>query len=77
MEKYQAIYKCRLCGGIFYDSLISEEEADKCLAAFERGKRMYRSRSGRNDVYLHKGHYFCKCGYGMADFQGFKKVEDE
>lgn len=76
MAEYQAIYKCRLCGEEFTDSLISQEEIEKCLLVFEKGKTIYRSRSGRIDIYLRKGHYSCKNGsYGLADFQGFRKVE--
>lgn len=74
MSKYVAVYKCRLCGEIFYDSLISEE-AEKCLMAFEKGKSYYLSHSGRNNVSRYKGHYYCKDGsLGVADFQGFRKV---
>ena len=72
---YQAVYKCRLCGATHADSLISEDEAEKCLKMFERGKMRYKSDSRRNDVYKYKGHYYCKDGsLGIADFQGFKKV---
>lgn len=74
MPEYQAIYKCRLCGEIFTDSLISEEE-DKCMEKLETGKPIYRSISGRNDISMFKPH-LCKNGdNGMADFQGFRKVE--
>lgn len=75
MSEYVAVYKCRLCGEVHTDSLISEDEAEKCLRMFERGKMRYPSRSGRNDVYKYKGHYYCKDGsLGVADFQGFKKA---
>lgn len=74
---YQAVYKCRLCGETHADSLVSEDEAEKCMEMFERGKTRYKSCSGRNDVYKYKGHYYCKDGsLGFADFQGFKKVEE-
>lgn len=75
MNEYVATYKCRLCGESFTDSLISEEEAEKCLMMFEKGKMHYPSCSGRNDVYKNKGHYNCEDGsIGFSDFQGFKKV---
>ena len=75
MAEYVAMYKCRLCGKTFSDSLISEEEAEKCLMAFEKGKTYYLSHSGRNNVSKHKGHYDCEGGsFGWSDFQGFKKV---
>ena len=75
MSEYVAVYKCRLCGETFTDSLISEEESEVCLMAFEKGKAHYPSRSGRNNIYKHKGHYHCKDGsLGLADFQGFKKT---
>lgn len=74
---YKAVYKCRLCGEMHFDSLISENEAEKCLRAFERGKMRYKSNSGRNDIYKYKGHYYCNDGsLGIADFQGFKKTEE-
>lgn len=75
MSEYVCVYKCRLCGEVFTDSLISEDEAKKCLMMFETGKTYYPSRSGRNNVSKHKGHYWCSSdSLGIADFQGFKKV---
>ena len=75
MAEYVAVYKCRSCGRTHTDSLISEKEAEKCLMMFEKGKMHYSSRSGRNDIYKHKGHYYCPDGsLGIADFQGFRKV---
>lgn len=75
MGEYVAVYKCRLCGEVFTDSLISEDESEKCLMMFEKGKPYYLSRSGRNNVSKHKGHYQCSGGLlGFADFQGFRKV---
>ena len=31
MSEYRAIYKCRLCGEKFLDSLMDEKEVDKCI----------------------------------------------
>ena len=77
MNEYVAVYKCRLCGEIFTDSLVLGEEAVKCLTMFDKGKTHYRSCSGRNDVYKCKGHYCCKDdSIGLSDFQGFKKMRD-
>ena len=40
MNEYVAVYKCRLCGEIFTDSLVLGEEAVKCLTMFEKGKTL-------------------------------------
>lgn len=75
MNEYVAVYKCRLCGETFTDSLISGKEAVKCMDMFEKGKTNYRPHSTRNDVYKCKGHYCCKDdSIGLSDFQGFRKV---
>lgn len=74
MTEYQAIYKCRLCGEEFCDSIIDEKEVDKCSNTFWRGMYIYRSISGRNDIPKEKFH-FCKDGsHGFSDFCGFRKV---
>lgn len=75
MIEYRAIYKCRMCGAEYADSLISEYEAEKCFEKFEKGKSIYRSISGRNDIPKVKVH-ICKDGsLGFADFIGMRKVE--
>lgn len=76
MIEYRAIYKRRLCGEKFLDSLMDEKEVDKCIKAFRKGKHIYRSISGRNDIPKEKSH-FCRFGsLGLSDFLGFQKVED-
>lgn len=78
MSEYRAIYKCRLCGEEYADSLISEHEAEKCFEKFEKGKSIYRSISGRNDIPKVKVH-ICNDGkdgsFGLSDFIGMRKVE--
>ena len=75
MIEYRAIYKCRLCGKEFLDSLINGKEVDECSKAFWKGKYIYRSVSGRNNIPKEKFH-FCKDGsIGFADFLGFRKVD--
>lgn len=74
MGEYRAIYKCRLCGEEFLDSLMDEKEVDKCIKAFWKGKYIYCSISGRSDIPKEK-FCFCKDGsMGLADFLGFRKV---
>ena len=75
MAEYQAIYKCRLCGEMFTDSLISEKEAEECMEKLESGKPRYRSVSSRNDITIVKPHLCCNGNNGIADFLGFRKVE--
>lgn len=75
MIEYRAIYKCRLCGKEFSDSLINEKEVKKCAEAFWKGKSIYRSISGRNDIPKEKFHLCENDSMGLADFQGFRKVD--
>lgn len=75
MIEYRAIYKCRLCGEEYADSLISEYEAEKCFEKFEKGKSIYRSISGRNDIPKVKVHICKDDSLGFADFIGMRKVE--
>lgn len=60
---------------MFTDSLISEKEKDECMEKLESGKPRYRSISGRNDISIVKPHLCRNCNEGLADFQGFRKVE--
>lgn len=75
MSEYRAIYKCRLCGEEYADSLISEYEAEKCFEKFEKGKSIYRSISGRNDIPKVKVHICKDDSFGFSDFIGMRKVE--
>lgn len=75
MLEYKAIYKCRLCGEVFADSLISEHEVDMCMEKLESGKPIYRSVSGRNDITVVKPHMCGNGDNGLSDFCGFRKVE--
>lgn len=75
MQEYRAIYRCRMCGEEYADSLMSEYEVEKCFEKFEKGKSIYRSISGRNDIPKVKVH-ICKDGsLGFSDFIGMRKVE--
>lgn len=75
MPEYRAIYRCRMCGEEYADSLISEYEAEKCFEKLEKGKSIYRSISGRNDIPKVKVH-ICKYGsLGFSDFIGMRRVE--
>lgn len=76
MTEYRAIYKCRLCGEEFSDSLMDEKEVDKCSKVFWEGKYRYRSVSRRNDIPKEKFHFCKDDSIGLADFLGFRKVED-
>lgn len=75
MSEYRAIYKCRMYGEEYVDSLISEYEAEKCFEKLEKGKSIYRSISRRNDIPKVKVH-ICKNGFfGLTDFIGMRKVK--
>lgn len=76
MSEYRAIYKCRLCGEEFADSLIDEEEVSRCVHAFWKGKYRYHSITGRNDILKEIFHFCDDDSYGFADFLGFKKVSE-
>lgn len=75
MSEYRAIYKCRMCGEEYSDSLISEYESEKCFEKFEKGKSIYHSISGRNDIPKVKVHICKDDSLGFSDFIGFRKVE--
>lgn len=74
--KYEAIYKCRLCGELFGDGFAGEDIAYmsvSTLVAFNEPK----NETITNITKHHRNIHTCKNGsYGLADFQGFKKVED-
>lgn len=71
---YQAVYKCRLCGEKLTERTVSEDEARSINAALN----VYgHTRYINCDMNLFKNiTHACEDGsYGIADFQGFKKME--
>lgn len=78
MSEYRAIYKCRLCGEKFYNAGTNcEDTASKATmyTVLESSgiTPQFESRNAPIQFDLHN----CKDGsYGMADFQGMKKVGD-
>ena len=78
VSEYRAIYKCRLCGEEFYNAGTScEDTASKATmyTVLESSgiTPQFESRNAPIQFELHN----CKDGrYGMADFQGMKKVGD-
>lgn len=77
MKEYVAMYRCRQCGEEFATSLISEEEVSKCFDTYWRGKYIYHSRSGRNDIPKEVMHFCTDGSLGFADFIGFMIVRNK
>ena len=79
MNEYRAIYKCRLCGEEFEGMIFGERDSVSCaMALFTSGNDSYamRYKEPPNILYTKEEHY-CKDGsMGLADFLGFRKVED-
>lgn len=74
---YQVVYKCRLCGEVFYDKKNKAREVKdftmtNILAQVEQSTLMKKP----NNVDLHMAHNCVDGSCGFADFQGFKKVEE-
>ena len=77
MSEYQAIYKCRLCGEEFEKEKVYYKRAIAavlCLGTFGN-ESFYDSTT---DIYVYRViDHNCKDGsMGLADFLGFRKVED-
>ena len=67
---YQAIYKCRLCGEVFQSGQTGKDIAYSETMFLCVGES---SQYGQHGKILHN----CSDGsFGIADFQGFKKVGD-
>lgn len=76
MSTCKAIYKCRLCGEIFEDYTTGEELAQAINMALVVCGHTNHVKCARN-LYKYTMHY-CKDGsFGFADFQGFKKINEE
>lgn len=72
-EDYKAIYKCRLCGEEFEDCTTGEPLAMALTMALAINGTTKHVRYNGN-LHNHIVHN-CKNGsYGMADFQGFRKI---
>ena len=76
MSEYRAIYKCRLCGEEFENGRIENENiVDSCVMAISilGDTQKVRTSMSLHEHYVH----YCKNGsMGMADFLGFRKVEE-
>lgn len=77
MSEYRAIYKCRLCGEEFEKEKVDYKRAIAavlCLGMF--GNESFDDSTTDISVYRVIDHN-CKDGsMGLADFLGFRKVED-
>lgn len=70
---YQAVYKCRLCGEEFKGCVTGNEN----IAMVETINAASGIKSTQPLAPRIIEYHYCKDGsYGIADFQGFKKVED-
>lgn len=78
VSEYRAIYKCRLCGEEFYNAGTGDEDTASKATMYTVLESsgitpQFESRNAPIQFDLHN----CKDGsYGMADFQGMKKVGD-
>lgn len=73
--EYRAVYRCRLCGEEFEDCTVGEDLAQAVNMALVVLGNTQHVKIQRN-LYRNAPHY-CKDGsFGFADFQGFKKIED-
>ena len=67
---YFAVFKCRLCEKKFVDCMCNKETAEKAIYFCGSGFDL----SGL-DLNSLKKHQCENGGIGLADFQGFKKVD--
>lgn len=76
--KYQAIYKCRLCGEIFIDEAGVKDEKN-----LRKELMAYCTRQGNMFDCMDKTiHYGCNylgsdCDYGIGDFCGYHIIEKD
>lgn len=80
MSEYRAIYKCRLCGEEFEGMSFYENDNSPfyAMTVFTSGSNSFAMgyKEPPNILYMREQHN-CKDGsYGMADFLGFRKVEE-
>lgn len=76
MAEYQAIYKCRLCGEEFSGEKVNETTAFRATIAFGCGAAKSFDIPFMNTTIYKKNMHDCKDGsYGLANLQGFRKVE--
>lgn len=76
MSEYRAIYKCRLCGEEFKGSATTNIDiAIKNMLNVTFGYEIKQwNEAPVSEIFMHS----CKDGsLGLADFLGFRKVDDE
>lgn len=75
MEKYAAIYKCRLCGEEFeycYTGKSNAEITSIELALMESNQHINYAMTLNKYI----THYCKDESFGIAEFQGFRRIED-
>lgn len=68
---YQAIYKCRLCGEEFSNGETGENLAEIATALLSTADS---TRAKGCALFIRTVHNCQDSSFGLADFQGFKKV---
>ena len=80
MTEYRAIYKCRLCGEEFETTPFCENDNSPfyVMASFVTGNDSFEMGYKKPSKIIYKAEkHDCKDGsMGLADFLGFRKVED-
>lgn len=77
MSEYRAIYKCRLCGEEFEENKVNRNIAHAITVIFGVGTPdAFEVPFTNETVYKIIAHDCKDDSYGLADFVGFRKVED-
>ena len=73
MEKYKAIYKCRLCGKVYHNGAETGEGGAMCnLAMIATGVKITEPLAPQ-PYEIHRCHSPRAGSLGLADFQGWDK----
>lgn len=71
MKEYRAIFKCRLCGCIYTGGIAGRTTAAASATCACLGDRLIPQAPRMNEI------HYCENGdIGIADFQGFKQMEE-
>lgn len=73
---YQAIYKCRLCGEKYEGCVTKSETLAMTFIYGIRNKEYFQPIASEIGIHKTECHNCQNGSFGLADFQGFNKVED-
>ena len=74
MKYYKALYKCRYCGSLYYNTVLHSAEAGKAISKLSTQDFLYPECSSFA-IKRHDAHVCSNGAYGFSDFIGLEPYD--